>query len=212
MTDVNYFVFRLINGVWTNPALDLCMTLLSHINDYGLVWLVLLVILTALGGRTSRWAALAGLIALALGVAASEVLKNLVMQPRPFLSLPDVRLLVSPPSSYSSPSVNVTYAFAASSGASLAARRLLGRVPLWGWGFLTLAVTIAYSRVYVGVHYPSDVLGGVLLGLLVGWLTASILSKIGKDEAFGRPTNSRRRRSGQVEADSLPFWSKPFGR
>ncbi len=191
MTDLNYFLFHLINGVWINPVLDLCMTFLSHINDYGLIWLILLGILAALGGRTGRWAALAGLIALVVGVAASEVLKNLVMQSRPFLSLPDVRLLVSPPSSYSFPSVNVTYAFAASSGASLAARRLLERVPLWGWGFLALAVAIAYSRVYVGVHYPTDVLGGTLLGILIGWLTASILTRIGKDEAFERPTNSR---------------------
>ncbi len=192
MTDVNHFLFRLINGVWTDPVLDLCTTFLSRINDYGLVWLVLLAILAVLGGRTGRWAALAGLAAFVVGVASSEVLKNLVMQPRPFLSLPDVRLLVSPPSSYSFPSVNVTYAFAATSGAALAARRLLGRLPVWGWSFLALAVAISYSRVYVGVHYPGDVLGGALLGILVGWLAASIFAKIGKDEAFGRPSNPRR--------------------
>ena len=116
MTDVNSFLFHLINGVWINPVLDLCMTFLSLINDYGLVWLMLLAVLAALGGRTGRWAALVGLVALVAGLISSEVLKNLVMQPRPFLSLSDVRLLVSPPSSYSFPSVNVAYAFAASSG------------------------------------------------------------------------------------------------
>jgi undecaprenyl-diphosphatase len=119
MTDINYFLFHLINGVWINAVLDLCMTFLSLINDYGLVWLVLLGVLASLGGRTGRWAALAGLGALVAGVISSEVLKNLVMQPRSFLSLPDARLLVSPPSSYSFPCVNVAYAFAASSGASL---------------------------------------------------------------------------------------------
>jgi undecaprenyl-diphosphatase len=184
MTDLNYFLFHLINGVWIDPVLDLCMSFLSLINDYGLVWLALLAVLAALGGKTGRRAALVGMVAMVAGLISSEVLKSLVMQPRPFLSLSDVRLLVSPPTSYSFPSVNVAYAFAASSGTSLAAQRLLGRVPLWGWGFLALAAAISYSRVYVGVHYPGDVLVGALLGVFVGWLAALIVDRLGKHEAF----------------------------
>jgi undecaprenyl-diphosphatase len=119
------------------------------------------------------------------------VLKNLVMQPRPFLALPDVRLLVDPPSSYSFPSVNVAYAFAASSGASLATRRLLGRIPAWGWASLALATAITYSRVYVGVHYPSDALVGALLGVFGGWLATLLVTKFGKLEALGGSANTR---------------------
>jgi undecaprenyl-diphosphatase len=188
MTNLNRFLFRLVNDVWTSPALDPCMLFLGSINDYAVVWLVLLGALAALGGKTGRWAALAGLAALVLGFVSSEVLKSLVMQPRPFVSLPDVRLLISPPSSYSFPSVNATYAFAASSGASLTARRLLGRLPIWVWGFLALAVAVSYSRVYVGVHYPSDVLSGAIIGILIGWLVASIGFRFGKVRAFGGPT------------------------
>ena len=188
MTDLNRFLFRLVNVVWTSPALDPYMLFLGSINDYAVVWLVLLGALAALGGKTGRWAALAGLAALVLGFVSSEVLKSLVMQPRPFVSLPDVRLLISPPSSYSFPSVNATYAFAASSGASLTARRLLGRLPIWVWGFLALAVAVSYSRVYVGVHYPSDVLSGAIIGILIGWLVASIGFRFGKVRAFGGPT------------------------
>ena len=188
MIDLNRFLFRLVNDVWTSPALDPCMLFLGSINDYAVVWLVLLGALAALGGKTGRWAALAGLTALVLGFVSSEVLKSLVMQPRPFVSLPDVRLLISPPSSYSFPSANATYAFAASSGASLTARRLLGRLPIWVWGFLALAVAVSYSRVYVGVHYPSDVLSGAIIGILIGWLVASIGFRFGKVIAFGGPT------------------------
>jgi undecaprenyl-diphosphatase len=188
MTEPNHFLFHLVNDVWTSPALDPCMIFLSSINDYGVIWLVLLGALAALGGRNGRWAALAGLVALVAGFAFSEVLKSIVMQPRPFVSLPDVRLLINPASSYSFPSVNATYAFAASSGASLTAQRLLGRLPVWGWGLLVLAIAVSYSRVYVGVHYPGDVLGGALLGISIGWLFASVGAKVGKDGAFERQT------------------------
>ncbi len=188
MTDLNRFLFHLVNYVWTSPALDPCMIFLVRINDYGAIWLVLLGVLAALGGNTGRWAALTGLAALVVGLAFSEVLKSLVMQPRPFVSLPDVRLLVSPPNSYSFPSVNATYAFAASSGASLTAWGLLGRLPVWSWGFLALAVAVSYSRVYVGVHYPGDVLGGAIIGMSIGWLVASIGVGVGKDGVFERPT------------------------
>jgi undecaprenyl-diphosphatase len=178
MNEADRLLFHFINGTWTNPTLDLCMNFLDRINDYALVWLALLGALAALGGRTGQWAALAGLIALVAGLVSSEVLKELPMRPRPFLSLPDARLLVDPPSSYSLPSVSVAYAFGASSGASLVARRLLGRVPLWGWCWLALAATIAYSRVYVGVHYPGDVAGGALLGMSVGWLAALLVARL----------------------------------
>jgi undecaprenyl-diphosphatase len=186
MADLNHFLFRLINGVWVNPVLDSCMIFINRINEYGLLWLVLLGMLATLGGRTGRWAALAGLVALVVGLASSEVLKNLVKQPRPFLSLANVRLLVDSPNSYSFPSVNVTYAFAACSGALLTVWRLFSQVPLWGWGYLILSAALSYSRVYVGVHYPSDVLGGALLGISVGWLVATIVVRIGKHKALGR--------------------------
>jgi undecaprenyl-diphosphatase len=192
MPEINYFLFRFINGTLTHPVLDICAVFLSLINAYGLVWLVLLGVLAAFGGTTGRRAALSGLIALVVGVVSSEVLKNLVMQPRPFLALPDVRLLVvGPPSSYSFPSVNVAYAFAASSGASLATRRLLGRIPAWGWASLALATAITYSRVYVGVHYPSDALVGALLGVFGGWLATLLVTKFGKLEALGGSANTR---------------------
>ena len=80
------------------------------------------------------------------------------------------RLLVGAPHSYAFPSGHTTSAFAASSGAALAGKRLLKRVPIWGWGMLALAAVISHSRVYVGVHWPTDVATGVLLGLSSGWV------------------------------------------
>ena len=67
MSQLNRFLFRLVNDVWTAPALDPFMIFLGRINDYGVVWLVLLGALAALGGKTGHWAALAGLAALLVG-------------------------------------------------------------------------------------------------------------------------------------------------
>jgi undecaprenyl-diphosphatase len=166
--------FHLINGVWTNPLLDTLMPALSWAGSFGVIWLVLLGAVAAFGKKTGRKIALAGLVALAIGFASSTLLKDLTMRPRPFLSLDEVRLLVSAPHSYAFPSGHTTSAFAAASGTALAAKKLLKRVPLWGWAMLPLAVAIAYSRIYVGVHWPTDVAAGMLLGLASGWAGARL--------------------------------------
>lgn len=168
-------LFHLINSVWTTPLLDALMPALSRIGNLGAVWLVLLGAVAAFGGKTGRKIALAGLVALAIGFASSTLLKDLTMRPRPFLVLDHVRLLVSAPQSYAFPSGHTTSAFAAASGTTLAAKKLLKRVPLWGWAMFALAAAIAYSRIYVGVHWPLDVAAGVLLGLASGWAGARLV-------------------------------------
>jgi undecaprenyl-diphosphatase len=167
-------LFHLINGAWTAPLLDSLMPALSRAGNLGTIWLVLLGAVAAFGKKTGRKIALAGLVALAVGFASSTLLKDLTVRPRPFLSLDEVRLLVSAPHSYAFPSGHTTSAFAAALGVVLAARRLLGRVPLWGWAMFPLAAAIAYSRIYVGVHWPTDVAAGGVLGLASGWAGARL--------------------------------------
>ena len=166
--------FRLTNAVWTNPPLDTLMPALSWAGNLGVVWIVLLGGIAAFGKKTGRRIALAGLVALAIGFASSEVIKDLTMRPRPFAVLPDLSLLVGAPHTYAFPSGHTTSSFAAASGTLFAARKLLGRVPAWGWGMLALAAAIAYSRLYVGVHWPTDVAAGVVLGLASGWAGARL--------------------------------------
>ena len=168
-------LFHLLNGVWTTPILDRIMPALSWVGNLGLIWVILLGGMAAFGKTTGRKIALAGLAALAIGFTSSEIVKEVTMRQRPFLALPDVRLLIPEPSSFAFPSGHTTSAFAAASGAVLAAKRLLQRVPLWGWGMLALAAAISYSRIYVGVHWPTDVVAGMLLGLASGWLGAWLI-------------------------------------
>jgi undecaprenyl-diphosphatase len=89
--------------------------------------------------------------------AAASILKLLIGRPRPFVADHHLHLLVGQPSSAALPSGHATTACA---GAVL-----LGWLwPRGAWAFALLALGIAYSRIYVGVHYPSDVLAGAALG------------------------------------------------
>jgi undecaprenyl-diphosphatase len=184
---LDQFLLHLVNEVWTSPALDRLMPALSAAGNLGVVWLSLLGALAILGRKTGRKMALAGLIALAIGFVTSDLVKEITMLPRPFATLPDVRLLVPEPSSYAFPSGHATSAFAAASGAVLTAKRLLGRVPAWGWGMLALAAAVAYSRIYVGVHWTTDVVAGIVLGTACGWLGSRLATRWGKSAKTAWP-------------------------
>jgi len=116
----------------------------------------------ALAGR--RRAATRGLAAAGVAWLAGQGLKKVFARPRPYVADPEgTRLMIGPPRATSWPSSHpaVLLAFATAAGRELD----LGALPRLGLGVLTLAV--GASRTYVGVHYPADVLGGVLLGRAV---------------------------------------------
>ena len=142
-------------------GLDRVMWTLSAIGRGGLIWVVAAGVLIV-AGRLQRAAVLPLLLALVLGsTATDQVLKPLVHRTRPFVSNPDVRVIGGEPKDSSFPSGHATNAFA---GALVLASLAAAPALLW-W---VLAAAIAYSRVYVGVHYPLDVTAGALIGLVAG--------------------------------------------
>ena len=95
------------------------------------------------------------------------ILKPLIGRVRPFVFRPDLPLLVPPPGDASFPSGHTAAAFAV-----VFALKTAGS-PLWRPA-LALAVVTAFSRLYLYVHWPTDILGGVLLGAAVGWAGAKL--------------------------------------
>jgi undecaprenyl-diphosphatase len=205
ISSLDQFLFHLANGAWVSPMLDRLMPALSVAGNAGALWLVSLGVLAILGGNTGRRMALAGLLGLAAGFLASDLVKEITMRPRPFAALPDVRLLVPEPGSYAFPSGHTTSAFAAASGTVLAAKRLLGRVPAWGWGMLALAAAIAYSRIYVGVHWPTDDAAGMLVGTACGWSASRLATRRGKSEGQDRPEETRDASEEAPEVECQPI-------
>ncbi|MBI4517428.1 MAG: phosphatase PAP2 family protein [Deltaproteobacteria bacterium] len=119
-----------------------------------------------LGGGGTRWRhrwLLAGGALLLLGVVdgSATMVKNLVQRARPCHVLVGVELIGSCSDSFSFPSNHAANVFALA--AAVAAYD-----PRFGWLWFAPAALVAYSRVYLGVHYPSDVLCGALAGLAVG--------------------------------------------
>jgi undecaprenyl-diphosphatase len=133
---------------------------LSYAGRLGLVWIVLAFALAALW---RRWGVLLlTVLAIAVADGSATALKAAVERPRPPLRYVEPKALVPVPRDASFPSGHAATSFAAATVLSFALPRL-------GPFFFLLAAAIAFSRVYVGVHYPLDVIGGAALGLLVGW-------------------------------------------
>ena len=158
--------------------LDTAAVFLSYLTSYGIIWIVLGIIL--LFFRRTRPAGIILLMALALGYLTGDVLlKHLVNRPRPFVDNPGITLLIKQPSGASFPSTHCTLAAASTTV-------LLARFRGLGIAALLMTICIAFSRLYLYVHYPTDVICGLLLGVLCG--SAALLI------AKGLKADTRRRR------------------
>ncbi len=163
MDGVNWFdgaVMAWVQENFHNAFTDAIFPVITYLGEFGAVWLVLAAVLLC-GKRTRLWGA-GVLAALVLGVALGEgLLKYLVQRPRPFAVFPDASLLIPPPSGYSFPSGHACSSFAASTVLLRYSKKL-------GVPALILAVLIAFSRVFLFVHWPTDVLCGAALGTALG--------------------------------------------
>ena len=146
--------------------LDAVLPWVSWTANHGEVWILLAAVLLLLRRQRRYGAAVACALVLDL-VACNLVLKPLIGRVRPFVFNPEVALLIPPPLDASFPSGHTAASFAA-----VFALKTAGS-PLWKPA-LVLAVVIAFSRLYLYVHWPSDVLGGALLGAAVGWAGAKL--------------------------------------
>lgn len=153
-----------------SPFLDRVMPVISSLADKGAVWILLTLILLCI--RKYRRAGLASGIALLLMlVVGNVVLKPLVGRIRPFDVNTLIELLIEAPTDYSFPSGH-TFASFACACALLSEDKRLG-IPA-----LVLAVLIAFSRMYLYVHYPTDVLAGILLGIAAAFLGRRLAARL----------------------------------
>jgi undecaprenyl-diphosphatase len=159
------------------PRLDRVLVDVSNAANYSRLWLVTAAATAIVGGGQGRRAACQGVLAIALtSTVTNLILKPLARRKRPTSSagrpVPDSRR-VRRPASASFPSGHAASAFAFASGMGHAAPG--ARLPL-----RVAAATVAYSRVHTGVHYPSDVAIGAVLGDLCGWAVGQLAGRLAR--------------------------------
>ena len=111
-----------------------------------------------------------------LTTATTMAMKSWFQRPRPYDSYPGELHPLQYENSYSFPSGHTSVAFATATSLSLQIRKWYVAVPAFLW-----AATVGYSRMYLGVHYPSDVLVGLLIGVVSGYLSYKLQELIKPD-------------------------------
>lgn len=164
---VDVWIFHLINRSLQNPVFDLLMPILSTKEYLILPALAGMLFLALRGGRREWLLLLVGVAAVALGDQGANLIKAVFHRTRPCHVLPDVHLLAGCTRSFSLPSNHASNMFAIAAVGWLTLRR-------WRWALPVLAAAVAYSRIYLGVHYPSDVVAGALWGLVAGWVCTQV--------------------------------------
>lgn len=166
-------LYLLLHSRWRAAWLDPIMVWLTKAGTKGVLWLGLaagLLIEASAHGREVAVLSVAALLA-AEG-AINLVLKPAIRRERPYHRPGLAALLVKAPGPHSWPSAHA--------GSSLAAAAVLAYAyPWWGIIFVAVALLIGYSRIYVGVHYPLDVLAGMIVGVLAAGAVLALGAVLG---------------------------------
>lgn len=176
MEGINLFdgtVMAFVQEHCHNAATDALFPVITYFGEAGLFWIVLSLIM--LFFKATRKCAVCALAAIALGFLVGELgLKNIVCRPRPYQVFPQqVQLLISAPGGYSFPSGHTVSSFAVATVYFCHSKK-------WGSLALVLAALIGFSRVFLFVHWPTDVLAGVVLGVAAALMTVWLIPKIEK--------------------------------
>jgi undecaprenyl-diphosphatase len=172
--NIDVQVFFFINKTIANPVTDYVMPFITSLNNWKIFFAIMWLYLVIAGGRKGRVVAIGLILLIAVSdQLSSHLIKNIFDRVRPCNALDDVRMLVNKTTSYSFPSSHAVNHFAGVVFLSHFYKR-------FSIGFYTAATLIALSRIFCGVHYPSDILGGALIGITVGMIFIAVWDAINK--------------------------------
>ena len=176
LTSFDWSVFRFVEKYIWCPALDIIMPFITHLGDAGIIWIVFAVFLMCFKKYRKFGIMMAAGLLLSL-IINDSILKPLIARPRPFNfeGWPGIfkwPALIAKPSDYSFPSGHTSSSFAAAAVLIFTKKKRI-YIPS-----LVLAFLIAFSRIYVHVHYSTDVLAGIIGGTLYALLAVLIVNRI----------------------------------
>ncbi len=159
LQSLDQFLLEFINLSYHNIFLDNLVLLLSNM---GIIffWIIIAVILYFMGNEKTKNIVKKMIIVLVIVVIVTNLLKVIVMRPRPYTVLSNLVVLATE-TDFSFPSGHTSI----STSMAFLLSREYGKYYL-----MIIPLVVALSRLYIGVHYPSDVLGGFLVGVIVVYL------------------------------------------
>ena len=177
------------------PVLNPVMTFITQLGDKGLFWIVLTLVLLCF--RKTRKAGVTSAIAMVIGlIVVNIILKNWLARIRPYELIGELQLMIEKQKDFSFPSGHATNSFAC---AWVLFRDLKKR---YGVPALVLAILISFSRLFVGVHYPTDIFAGVAIGICAAELARVIVRTLRRRfpafRDFTRTTEKKRKKRSQA--------------
>jgi undecaprenyl-diphosphatase len=168
LINIDVSIFYFCNLYLQNPVFDVLMPVITYAGT-PLFWILVCFGFIIFGGQKGRDMAILCLLALSIGFITSELLKYVFFRPRPYEVLQGINYFMDVPD-YAFPSGHSTAAFIGSI--------IIGVKYGYLYLLLGLAGLVAFSRIYIGVHYPSDVMFGAILGVLCALLVLKLESKL----------------------------------
>lgn len=170
--------FQILNQIaeLRTEFLDILLPIISSFADKGIGWIIVAVILACIPKyrKAGFTIGLALVLCLLIG---NLTLKPLIARPRPYTYFPGMALLIAPLADFSFPSGHTFASFASATALYLHHKKL-------GSAAFVLAAIIAFTRLYLYVHFPSDILGGIILGIACGWIAYRIINWIQYKQLF----------------------------
>lgn len=168
-TSFELSILQALREAFEHPDVGTFLEAVTHLGDYGFIWIALGVVLLLFAATRRAGASI--LTALLFGyLVCNLTLKPLVERIRP-CDIVENMALIACPSDFSFPSGHTTSAFAAATALFLVHRK-------WGAAALVFAALMAFSRLYLFVHFPTDILIGAVIGALCAWAAVKIVGKI----------------------------------
>lgn len=170
ITDVDFKILDFIQEHFSCDFLNFLMPKITFLGNGGLIWIVMAIIM--LFFKKYRKTGITLGTGLLEGVIVGNVLlKNLIARERPCWINETINILISIPQDYSFPSGHTLSSF-------IVATIIMHHDKRMGIASYVLAYMIAFSRLYLYVHFPSDVLAGVLIGIIIGTVSNVVSDKI----------------------------------
>lgn len=172
ITNIDVNILYYVQDNLRGEILNTIVSIFTSLGNYGLIW-ILFTLALLIYPKTRKIGITCALALILELIICNGILKNIFARTRPYDAFENIRCLVPPQRDYSFPSGHTASSFAAVVPAL--ADKKTRHIGVFA---LIVAVLMALSRIYVCVHYPSDVIGGVVVGLLCGILSCRFVQRV----------------------------------